>query len=783
MRRTFFLLTILFFASLTLCAQTPLYTSYVNPLIGTDGMGHCFPGACVPFGAVQLSPDNDTIPHNVNGRYQPKVYDYCAGYQYRDSTIVGFSHTHFSGTGHSDLGDILVMPTTGTLHLNPGTADNPDSGYRSRFSHDTEVATPGYYEVTLADYAIRAQLTATPRVGVHQYTYPADAQRHLIIDLNHGIYNYDGKTLWAEVRVENDTLLTGYRITDGWSRGNYTYFAISFSQPVAHYGWKDLAPSTYGGGYGRFAQHRDFPEMAGHKLTAWFDFGPSTGAEPLVVKVALSATSTAGALSNLRSEAAGRSFDELRAEASARWERELQTIEVQGTDDQKAMFYTSYYHTMINPSVYMDVDGTYRGLDRNMHSANDFTNYTVFSLWDTYRAEHPFLTLMKPDRERDMVLSMIRHQQQSVHGLLPIWSHCGNDNWCMSGYHAVSVLSDALAKGLDIDADEALKAMVATSNVDYLSGLGEYKRLGYVPIEASGTSASNTLEYAYDDWTIYQAALRSGHDDLVGEYRQRALNYRNIFDRDLQFARPRYRDGRFLADFDVKQTYGQGFIEGNSWNFSFHAPHDVQGIISLMGGDKAFIAKLNELFAQDLPEKYYADNEDITIDCLIGGYVHGNEPSHHIPYLYAFTSEPWHTQRWLRVIMNRMYRNDIRGLGGNDDCGQMSAWYIFSALGFYPVCPGTDQYVLGAPYIPYARLTLPNGRTLEVEAPGVSDRKCYVKAVLLNGKPYSKLYITHADLLQGGKLTFIMSATPNKRRGLSPADKPYSLTSPSMANQ
>ena len=747
----------------------------VNPIIGTDGMGHTFPGACVPFGLVQLSPDTDTIPHNVNGRYQHGVYAYCAGYQYSDKTIVGFSHTHMSGTGHSDLGDILIMPTTGKLHLNPGTADCPENGYRSRFSHDTEVARPGYYEVQLADYGVKAQLTTTPRVGVHKYTFPTDKEGRIILDLNHGIYNYDGKTLWSTLRVENDTLLTGYRITNGWARTNYTYFAISLSQPIKNYGYQDLQRPLYNGFWRKFPINTNFPEMAGRKVVSFFEFDTKNNSE-LVVKVALSATSTEGAVKNLQAEASSKGFDAIAQEAAEHWNRQLASIEVEGTDDQKAMFYTSYYHTMINPSVYMDVDGSYRGLDHNIHKATDFTNYTIFSLWDTYRAEHPLLMLMKPAEARNMVMSMIRHQQQSVHGLLPVWSHMANDNWCMSGYHATSVLADAITKGADIDKEEALKAMVTTSNVPYFDGLGDYIKYGYLPLESSGVAASTTLEYAYDDWTIYQTALNVGNQEVAEQYKKRALNYRNIYDKEIGFARPRYKDGSFKKKFDVLQTHGEGFIEGNSMNFSFHVPHDVFGVMNMMGGEKEYTRKLDELFKMHLPEKYYKDNEDITEECLLGGYVHGNEPSHHIPYLYAWTSQPWKTQYWVREVMNKMYKNNIRGLRGNDDCGQMSAWYIFSAMGFYPVCPGTNEYVLGAPYLPSVKLTLANGNTFEIKAKGVNDKKRYVKSVKLNGKPYSKMYITHEDILKGGILEFNMSATPNKKRGLAKSDKPYSMT-------
>ncbi len=748
---------------------------HVNPIIGTDGMGHTFPGACVPFGIVQLSPDTDTVPHNMKGVYQAKAYEYCAGYQYHDKTIVGFSHTHMSGTGHADLGDILIMPATGPLKLNPGTSDNPDSGYRSRFTHDTEKAVPGYYEVKLDDYGVKAQLTATQRVGVHKYTFPAGKEGRIVLDLNHGIYNYEGKTLWATLRVENDTLLTGYRITNGWARTNYTYFAISLSQPVKNYGYKDHQRILYNGWWRKFPVNNNFPEMAGRKLVSYFEFDTAQNPE-LVVKVALSATSTEGALKNLQTEAASKSFEAIAGEASDSWKRQLASIEIRGTEAQQAMFYTSYYHTMINPSVYMDVDRKYRGLDHNIHQAEEFTNYTIFSLWDTYRAEHPLLMLMKPHEAADMVKSMIKHQQQSVHGLLPVWSHMANDNWCMSGYHSTSVLADAIAKGADINREEALKAMVTTSNVSYYDGIGDYVKLGYVPLDINGTAASTTLEYAYDDWTIYKTALNMGNEEIASRYRKRALNYRHIFDKELGFARPRYKDGSFKKEFDVLQTHGEGFIEGNSWNFSFHVPHDVFGVMKCMGGEKEFLRKLDELFAMHLPEMYYKDNEDITADCLIGGYVHGNEPSHHIPYLYAWTSQPWKTQYWVREIMNKMYKNHIRGLGGNDDCGQMSAWYIFTAMGFYPVCPGTDEYVLGAPYLPYIKLNLANGKTLEIKAPGVSDKKRYVKSVRLNGKPYTKMYINHEDILNGGTLEFVMSASPDKKRGLAKADKPYSLT-------
>ena len=761
----------------TLSLSVPAFaqvSKYVNPMIGTTGMGHCFPGACAPFGAVQLSPDTDTIPHNVNGKYQARVYDYCAGYQYTDKTIVGFSHTHLSGTGHSDLGDILLMPQTGTLQLNPGTAGDPDSGYRQRFSHETEHAEPGYYEVTLSDSGVRARLTATQRVGVHHYTFPEDSPQRLVMDLLHGIYNYDGKVLWSRIRILSDSLLVGYRITDGWSRGNYTFFAVSFSKPVVNYGYADRKNPAYRGFWRKFDIHHNFPDIAGRAVTAYFEFD---GSRPdLDVKVALSGVSEEGALKNLAAEAGGKSFEQLRRETAQDWERELGMVSCEGSEDQKASLYTALYHTMINPSVYMDVDGRYRGVDGEIHQAGGFTNYTVFSVWDTYRAEHPLLGLLKSSRNTDMVLSMLAHWRQNPVGMLPVWSLMGNEGWCMTGYHAVSVVADALVKGADIDPDEAFAAMTATADCPYWPSQQDYIRYGYAPYDNDGTAASNTLEYSFDDWCIYHAALVLGRDDIAAAFRDRAHSYQNTFDPAIGFASPRYKDGHFKTDMDPLQTYGEGFIEGNSWNFSFHVPQDPVGLTDCMGGEKVFRERLDALFDMDLPEKYYEDNEDITADCLIGGYVHGNEPSHHIPYLYAWTTQPWKTQDRIRTILGRMYRNDIRGLGGNDDCGQMSAWYVYSVMGFYPVAPGCDQYVLGAPYLPYMKVTLENGNAIEIKAPGVSDSRRYVRSVRLNGKPISRLYLTHGELTQGCTLEFEMSDRPNRKRGLSPADKPYSLS-------
>jgi predicted alpha-1,2-mannosidase len=739
-------------------------------------MGHTFPGACAPFGFVQLSPDTEMIPHNIDGVYQPDAYRYCAGYQYGDETIVGFSHTHFNGTGHSDLGDILIMPATGEVKPDRGTARDPDSGYRSRFSHENEKAEVGYYSVLLDDYGILAELTASDRTGVHRYTFPEGTDTgHVVLDLDYGIYYYEGKTLMSNLRVEDSCTLTGYRITRGWSRMNYTCFAVKFSKPIVNYGCRNSEKVKYSGFWRKFDMTDNFPEMFGTRLTAFFDFDFSDG-QPLEIRVSLSPVDCLGAMKNLQAETETKSFDEIREETRQKWEKELGCIDVDADDDVKAVFYTALYHTMINPSVYQDVDGHYRGIDHNIHRAEEGeVNYTVFSVWDTFRAQHPLMNLIKPARSEQFVNSMLRHYRQSVHGALPVWSHMGNENWCMIGYHSVSVVADAVAKGLNIDRGLALEACMNSSNINYYDGTEEYRELGYVPLEKSSSAASVTLEYAYDDWTVYALSNRLGYGKVADEYADRALNYRNIFDSSLGFARPKLQDGTFKEDFVLLDTHGQGFIEGNTWNYSFFVPHDVNGLIEQMGGEKQFILRLDLLFTMDLPEKYFEHTEDINEEGLMGNYVHGNEPSHHIPYLYKWTGKPWETELRLHAIMRRMYRNRIDGLSGNDDCGQMSAWYIFSSMGFYPVCPGSDQYVIGSPLLKEAVIRLENGGVFTMKTENYdAERNVYVKSVRLNGVPYEKHFITHSDVTDGGELVFEMSDKPNKKSAS--WQKPYSFT-------
>ncbi len=761
--------------SLAVCAlpaqgQEEDLTRYVDPLIGTREMGHVFPGACVPFGMVQLSPDTDTIPYAVDGKYTGSVYRYCAGYQYDDPTIVGFSHTHFSGTGHSDLGDFLVMPTVGKLQLNPGTASNPESGYRSRFKHETETATPGYYRVRLEDYQIGAELTATTHVGFHQYTFPQSEEAHIILDLNHGIYNYDGKVLWSYLRVENDTLVTGYRITRGWARTNYLYFAMIFSKPIKSYGGKNEEELVYKGFWRKFDQEHNFPEMAGKNLKAHFDFSTAEG-EQIRIKFALSAVSTEGALKNLRAEVPHFDFEKVKAAAKAQWQNELKRITISASPEKKTTFYTSLYHTFINPVQYMDVDGRYRGLDHNIHQAGGFVNYTVFSLWDTYRALHPLFTLIQPERTSDMVRSMLAHYDQSVHRVLPVWSHFGNENWCMIGYHAVPVIVDAWMNGIrGFDAQHALQACVASATSKTYGNLPDYMSLGYVPYEKNAVGSSMTLEYAYDDWTIARFARTLGETELAALFEKRAGNWKNLFNEQTGFVGAKDSKGNWKIPFDPLHTANEGFIEGNAWNYSLYVPHDIPELIRKMGGNNRFCDHLDSLFTMYLPDNYFAETEDITREGLIGCYVHGNEPSHHVPYLYNWAGKPWKTQERIHQIVNSMYRNRPDGLCGNDDCGQMSAWYIFSSLGFYPVCPGSGEYAIGSPSVDEAKIELSGGKTLKIKVNNLSAKNIYIRSATLNGKALTASLLQNREILDGGELVFEMSSRPNKKWGIHPSE-------------
>lgn len=756
-------ISIFVLAAITASAQQKPNFRYIRPLIGTQRMGHTFPGATVPFGSVQLSPDTDTVSYERDGKYNGKVYEYCAGYQYDDKTITGFSHTHFSGTGHSDLGDFLIMPTVGQLQLNPGIASDPKTGYRSAYSHSNETAEANYYKVRLDDDGIIAELTTSQRVGFHRYTFPKSDAAHIILDLVAGIYNHDEKNVWTFVRVENDTLITGYRQTQGWARTRTVYFAMSVSKPFKSYGFQKDDKTVYNGFWRKFDQTKNFPEAAGRNLKMYLDFNTSENAQ-VMIKFALSPVSTAGALANMQLEIPHWDFDRTKTDGQMLWERELNKIEVETlNEDDKVNFYTAMYHAFINPTVYMDADGMYKGLDQNVHQADGFTNYTTFSLWDTYRALHPLFNLVQPKRNSDMIKSMLAHYDQSVHHALPVWSHYANENWCMIGYHAVSVIADAIVKGnTDFDVKKALQASVSSSNLGYYDGIDQYRKLGYVPEDRSGASVSKTLEYAYDDWCIAQTAKALGDEAVLSEYEKRSMNYINVFDRSTGFMRPQLSDGTFKAGFDPLDTHAQGFIEGNSWNYSLYVPHDPAGLIALNGGKQQFAKHLDQLFAMELPDSYFANTEDITRDGIIGNYVHGNEPSHHVAYLYNWTDSPWKTQQKVRMILRRMYHSGPDGLCGNDDTGQMSAWYIFSALGFYPVAPGSPDYALGSPLVKKATLRFENGKTLTIVAKNQSEKNVYVAKVELNGRAIKSRSVSHQQLTNGGNLIFTMSPNPNK---------------------
>lgn len=738
------------------------FTKYVNPFIGTSKMGHTYPGATAPFGMVQLSPQtNFEIMFNEDGSYNRETYEYCAGYQHRDSTILGFSHTNLSGTGHSDLGDFLVMPTTGSLVLDPLKTADGSKGFYSTFSHDQEYASPGYYRVELKDYNITAELTATERVGFHQYTFPETKDAHIILDLVYNVYHHDNKNVWTFLRVENDSLVTGYRQTKGWARTKKVFFAMQFSKPFSSYGHKKYDTVKYDGFYRRFEQQENFPEMAGKDIRAYFNFDTKTN-EKINIKFALSSVSTNGALKNLRSELPGWDFEKTKQKTENKWDNELSKIEVKTiTEADKTTFYSALYHTMLSPIIYEDADGSYLGLDQNIHTSEDFTNYSIFSLWDTYRALHPLFNITQPSRNNDMIKSMLAHQEQSVHHMLPIWSHYANENWCMIGYHATSVIADAIAKNVgDFDKNKALSASVSTANVPYFDGLGDYIKYQYVPDDKSHSSVSKTLELAYNDWCIAQIANSIGDKNTTDQFLNRSEYYNNVYDPKIGYMRPKLSNGEFRKEFDPLDTHGQGFIEGNAWNYGLYVPHQLEKMVKMMGGNEQFSQHLDSLFTMKLEDKYIEKHEDITRDGIIGNYVHGNEPGHHIPYLYNWTGKPHKTQERVRMIMDTMYGPTVDGLCGNDDAGQMSAWYIFSSLGFYPVTPGSSNYAIGSPLVKEAILHLENGKDLTIIAKNQSKDNIYVNQVTVNGRVLNTTTLSHNDIINGGEIIFEMQSTP-----------------------
>ena len=751
-------------------AQTTSPLTLVDPLIGTGPDGHTFPGATVPFGMVQLSPDTEI-------KLFRQSYKWAAGYRYEDKTILGFSQTHFSGSGHSDLGDFLLQPISGDVRLEPGEADKPGSGYRSHFSHDHEKASPGYYAVDLLDYGIHAELTATPRVGVQRYTFPANKPEHVLLDMRSSIYNYPGKVLWSHLRLRTDGTVTGMRETRGWAPGRQLYFAMRFSQPVVAHHVYDHEPTEvpYRGFRTPGTSPEDTQSIEGRGLIGVFDFASTT--EPLVVKMALSPVSEEGAIANLEAEVPGFDFDNVRQAAEATWTKALGTIEIHADPAMERNLYTALYHSLIAPNLEMDVDGSYRGPDNAVHRAQGFTFVSNLSLWDTYRAEQPLMTLIQPAaRTSDLVNSMLASWRESPFGILPVWQEQGLETWCMIGYHAVPEIADAYMKGIGgFDANEALKAMVASATYGPYGGLDQYMKLGYVPVDTDSEAASKTVEYAFDDWTISRMAAKMGRLEVSTAFAKRAGNWRNNFNVKDGFIEPKLANGNYRTPFDpARAGASSGFTEGNSWQYSWYQPQDVAGVIDLLGGKEKLVAKLNAMFESKVDLKQYADVEDIS--GMIGQYIHGNEPSHHLAYLYDYAGEAWQTEARLTQIVESQYRPTPDGLVGNDDLGQMSAWLLFTALGFYPVAPGSNEYVIGRPFVQEATLHLGNGKTLRVVTDGLSQKNSFVQSVSLNGKPLNRTFVTHGELMAGGELRFTMSTRGKATWANASPVPPYSIT-------
>jgi len=709
---------------------------HVNPFIGTDGHGHTFPGATLPFGMVQLSPDT-----RVAG------WDACAGYHYSDSTVIGFSHTHLSGTGVADYGDILFMPTVGALKIVPGDERVFGSGYRSRFRHQNEKASPGYYEVLLEDYNVRVALTATRRVGFHRYTFPKSDSANVIIDLVHGLG--PDRVVESSLHIAGDAEIEGYRRSEGWAKDQRLYFVAQFSRPFIAFGTgvndsirpnHRTASGTHIKGYVRFSTRQK---------------------EQVLIKVGISTVSIEGARSNLRAEIPLWDFEKIKSDAERAWQNELGKIEIEGgAPPQRTTFYTAVYHALLAPNLFSDADGSYRGMDGRVHRAEGFEMYTVFSLWDTFRAEHPLLTIIDQKRTLDFIKSIVAKYEEG--GVLPVWELAANETWCMIGYHAVPVIADAYLKGLrGFDAEKAFAAMKHSASLDHF-GLKYYREHGYIPGELESESVSKTLEYAYDDWCIAQMARALGKREDERQFSERAQFYKNVYDASSGFMRAKV-NGSWVEPFDPTAVTNH-YAEANPWQYHFFVPHDVDGLIKLMGGRERFVAKLDTLFNTS---SRMAGRQQADITGMIGQYAQGNEPSHHVAYLYNDAAAPWKTQRTVRLIMDSLFHDRPEGLCGNDDCGQMSAWYVMSALGLYQVAPGRPVYNIGSPLFPKATMHLEDGNKFIVTATNNSLENKYIQSALLNGKTHSTPYLDHANIMNGGELKFIMGERPNLQWGVS----------------
>lgn len=736
-------------------------TQFVDIFIGTGGHGHTFPGATVPFGMVQLSPDT----WNVG-------WDHCSGYHISDTSIMGFSHTHLSGTGAADLLDVLVMPAVGPVHTDPGPRDNPSVGYRSRFSHDDEHAEPGYYSVLLKDYGVRAELTTTPRVGLHRYTFPADPTAHFIVDLEHGIRDSQSaaaptQVMSAELRVVGDDTLVGGRRYAAWANGRYIYFAMRFSRPFTKAeivaDGKMLEPSVR--------------EAKATSLKAVLS-APTSREEVIQVKVGLSAVSVEGALRNLEAEAPDWDFDGARAAAKNAWQRELSKIRIETTrEDHRKIFYTALYHAMVAPTLFNDVDGQYRGMDLQVHKLQaGASNYTTYSLWDTYRALHPLYTLVQTDRLPDLLNTLVRMAEQSPVGV-PVWPLQAVETGCMIGYHSAPVLAEAYVKGISgVDYAKAYPLWRRRAFIDNYRGLIQYRDLGYIPCDQEDEAVSKTLEYAYDDWAVAHLARAAGATDDYKLLLQRSRNYKNVFDGSITFMRGKLANAHWAEPFDPRgmghSKKWRDFTESNSWQATFLNQHDLYEYMKLFGGEEGFVQKLDKLFNQssELPPDAPPD-----IAGMVGQYAHGNEPGHHVSYLYAYAGEHYKTQSRVRFLLDTMHHAEPDGLAGNEDCGQMSAWYIMSALGFYAVDPVSGNYVFGSPIFDRATIQLGNGKQLTIETGGNGPDKPYIQSVTWNGKPYTKSWFRHADIVDGGKFVLQMGSQPNQKFGAATQDRPPSF--------
>lgn len=714
-----------FYSCSTAKQDTPQtdYTQYVDPFIGAADNGHTFPGACRPFGMIQTSPVTGAVG-----------WRYCSEYMYADSIIWGFTQTHLNGTGCMDLGDILVMPFTGERHR---TWD----AYRSSFSKTSENATPGYYTVTLDQAKVKAELTATTHAALHRYTYEQADSASILIDLQHGpAWNekqYHSQVNSCEVNWENDSTLTGHVNNKVWVDQDY-YFVMQFSRPVIDHFELPMAETE-----------------KGKRLVASFNIQPG---EEVLMKVALSTTGVEGAKANMAAEVPGWDFEGIRTAAKADWNSYLSRIEVEGTDEEKTNFYTSFYHALIQPNEISDVDGRYRNAADSVVNATGGKFYSTFSLWDTYRAAHPFYTLMVPERVDGFINSLV--DQAEVQGYLPIWGLWGKENFCMVANHGVSVVAEAYAKGFrGFDAERAFNAIKQTQTVSHplKSNWENYMKYGYFPTDLTeAESVSSTLESVYDDYAAADMAKRMGKTEDAAYFARRADFYKNLFDSSTQFMRPKKSDGTWKSPFNPSQighaeSVGGDYTEGNAWQYTWHVQHDVPGLIALFGGEEPFLNKQDSLFTLKL-ETTQAD-----VTGLIGQYAHGNEPSHHVTYLYALAGRPERTQELIREIFDTQYSPKPNGLCGNDDCGQMSAWYMFSAMGFYPVNPVSGEYVFGAPQLPEFVLHLADGKTFTIKAEGLSEDNKYVKSITLNGEPYTKNFISHADIVKGGTLVYQMT--------------------------